>query len=166
MGRPVAPRPDFAAARAEIAAVIVLVQNGLAVAAHDISDGGLAQALTEMALGLEGQRRLGARVELPAALAQLTLREALFSEQGGFVVEVPAARAAEAAAVLERTGARWWPLGEVTADDTITVSRAGEPADVPAVRVALDCAGCRLARGTDPALGRRDAAGACRCRGR
>jgi phosphoribosylformylglycinamidine synthase len=137
VGRPVAPRPDFAAARAEIAAVIVLVQNGLAVAAHDISDGGLAQALTEMALGLEGQRRLGARVELPAALAQLTLREALFSEQGGFVVEVPAARAAEAAAVLERTGARWWPLGEVTEEETITVSRAGEPAGVPAVRVVL-----------------------------
>ncbi len=124
-GRPAVPQPDFTAARAEIAAVVTLVSVGHAAAVHDVSDGGLAMALAEMALGLEGHEALGARVEIPAALAHLTLREALFSERGGFVVEVPEHRAHEAEGVLARAGARWWPLGVVTDAPRLVVSRAG-----------------------------------------
>ncbi len=128
-GRPAAPRPDFAAARAEIAAIVTLVATGHANAVHDVSDGGLALALTEMALGLEGQTPLGADVALPAELAELTARETLFSERGGFVAAVPSDRAAGAEAVLSRTGVRWWPLGEVVASPRLAVRPgACEPA--------------------------------------
>ena len=58
-GRPAVPELDFAAVRAELGAVLSLVRAGVANAVHDISDGGLAVALAEMAVGLEGQRRLG-----------------------------------------------------------------------------------------------------------
>lgn len=132
-GRPAAPRPDFAAARAEIGALLALHDAGCVAAAHDISDGGLAHCLTEMALGLQGAAALGARVELPAALAGLTLREALFSEAGGFVVEVPAALAPAAEAALAVSGARWWRLGTVTGGEALEVARAGDAAAVEVV---------------------------------
>ena len=45
----------------EIRAVIDLVRAGLVTAAHDISDGGLAVCLSEMAMGLEGAARLRRR---------------------------------------------------------------------------------------------------------
>ena len=135
-GRPAVPAPNFAAARAEIGAVLDLVEAGLVAAAHDVSDGGLAAALAEMALGLDGQRRLGARVTLPADLAELTLREALFSEAGGFVVAMAPERAAEAERILAAAGAWWRPLGEVTAEPRLEVARA----DAPRARVAVDLA--------------------------
>ena len=67
---------SFAAARAEIAAVIALNEAGLLTAAHDISEGGLAVALSEMAMGLEGAAVRGAALALPTGTG-LTAREFL-----------------------------------------------------------------------------------------
>jgi phosphoribosylformylglycinamidine synthase II/phosphoribosylformylglycinamidine synthase I len=120
-GRPAVPQPDFAAARAELAAMVALVEAGCVAAAHDLSDGGLAVTLAEMAMGLEGQPGLGARVEVPADLGHLSLREALFSEHGGFIVEVPAEEATAAEQLLAVSGAAWWRLGSVTAEDRLEV---------------------------------------------
>ncbi|PID79519.1 phosphoribosylformylglycinamidine synthase subunit PurL, partial [bacterium DOLZORAL124_64_63] len=66
-GRPAVPELDFEAARKEIRAVIDLVSAGLLTAAHDISDGGLAVALSEMAMGLEAAAARGADIRLPVA---------------------------------------------------------------------------------------------------
>ncbi len=60
-GRPAVPALDFAQEKREIGAVIALVEAGLVTAAHDISDGGLAVCLSEMAMGLEGAGLRGAR---------------------------------------------------------------------------------------------------------
>jgi phosphoribosylformylglycinamidine synthase len=119
-GRPAVPPIDWEAARRELSAVLSLVRAGIVDAVHDVSDGGLAIALTEMAVGLEGQARLGARLAQPADLA-LTLREFLFAEGGGFVVSAPAASALEVEKLLSFGGARWWPLGEVTGDGLLAV---------------------------------------------
>jgi phosphoribosylformylglycinamidine synthase II/phosphoribosylformylglycinamidine synthase I len=121
-GRPAVPAIDFAQEKREIGAVIHLVQEGLATAAHDISDGGLAVALSEMAMGLEGAGLRGAEVALPDGLG-LTAREFLFNESGGFLVTVAADRQAAAAAILDAAGAAWWDLGEVT--DTGRIGVAG-----------------------------------------
>ncbi|HOX25303.1 MAG TPA: phosphoribosylformylglycinamidine synthase subunit PurL [Candidatus Krumholzibacteria bacterium] len=123
-GRPALPDLDFAAVRAELAGVLSLVRAGIVNAVHDISDGGLAVALLEMAIGLEGQRRLGARLQVPADLAELTLREVLFSEAGGFVASCPAASAGEVEKLLSFSGCQWWPLGEVTADPRFRIAGA------------------------------------------
>jgi phosphoribosylformylglycinamidine (FGAM) synthase-like enzyme len=119
-GHPSPPRPDFAA--------------GLVSAAHDVSDGGLAVALAEMAVGLEGQSSLGADLKIPADLSDLTLREVLFNEQGGFVVTVPAGATGTAEQLLGRFGARWWRLGVVTTDPNLAV---GQPARGEAVTVSV-----------------------------
>jgi phosphoribosylformylglycinamidine synthase II/phosphoribosylformylglycinamidine synthase I len=123
-GHPGAPPLDLAAARREIGVILELVRRGLATAVHDISEGGLAQALLEMSVGLEGQVELGAEIELPAGLAELTLREILFSERGGFVVTVPPERQAEAEGLLAVGDVSWWRLGEVNAGGDLHVRHA------------------------------------------
>jgi phosphoribosylformylglycinamidine synthase len=123
-GRPAVPEVDFAAIRGELAGVLSLVRAGLANAVHDISDGGLAVAVAEMAVGLEGQARLGADLVVPADLGDLSLREVLFNERGGFVVTCAAERAFEVEKLLAFAGAPWWPLGEVTARGEIRVRGA------------------------------------------
>jgi len=120
-GRPAVPSLDFDAARCEIRAVIDLVDAKLATAAHDISDGGLAVCLSEMAMGLEAGACRGADIRLPSGSGQLTCREFLFSESGGFVVTVAAGALADAQDILDKTGADWWILGEVTADNALRV---------------------------------------------
>ncbi len=119
-GRPAVPELDFDAARCEIRCVIDLVNAGLITAAHDISDGGLAVCLSEMAMGLEGAAVRGARIQLPQT--DRTFREFLFSESGGFVLSVGCDDVAEATAILDKSGADWWPLGEVTDHDRIKIS--------------------------------------------
>lgn len=148
-GRPAVPPLDFAQSKREIGAVIALVQAGLVTAAHDIGDGGLAVCLSEMAMGLEGAQVRGATIALPPD-AGLTAREFLFGEAGGFLVTVPAARVAQAAALLDGAGARWWDLGEVTAGGSLTV--AGVCAlDVAALTRRWQTALPRLLGGEDAA---------------
>lgn len=123
-GRPAVPILDFAAARTEIRSVIDLVHEGLATAAHDISDGGLAICLSEMVLGLEGHSVRGARINLPD-LGDLTDREVLFGESGGFVVTVAPADMEKAIEILDKAGADWWPLGKVSEGASLEVRNAG-----------------------------------------
>jgi len=115
-GRPAVPALDLAAVRSEMGAVLSLVRAGAVNAAHDISDGGLAVALAEMAIGLEGQQRLGLDLVLPGELCDLSLRELLFNEAGGFVLTCPPESAGEVEKLLSFGGAAWWPLGTVTDD--------------------------------------------------
>jgi phosphoribosylformylglycinamidine synthase len=124
-GLPSVPRPDFGAARRQIAAVIDLVEAGLVAAAHDISDGGLAVTLAEMAMGLEDLPSMGACLQIPDALGELTLREVLFCERGGFVVSVKPECRAAVEEILAASGAEWWPLGEVIGEDRLTVVQVG-----------------------------------------
>jgi phosphoribosylformylglycinamidine synthase len=119
-GRPAVPEVDFEAARTEIRAVIDLVAKGQVNAAHDISDGGLAICLSEMALGLEAASYLGADIRLPD-LGDLTEREVLFGEAGGFVLTVPPLEMERAGEVLDKAGCDWWPLGTVAQSDRLEV---------------------------------------------
>ena len=84
-GRP--PQVDLAAERALADILVNASRDGLIDAAHDVSDGGLAQALVESCL-LGGRKRgIGARVWLPDELEPFV---ALFSESAGrAIVAVP-----------------------------------------------------------------------------
>ena len=119
-GRPAVPEIDFAAARGEIRAVIDLVGQGLVNAAHDISDGGLAVCLSEMAMGLEGANLRGVEIRLPD-LGDLSDREILFGEAGGFVLTLPEENREQATAVLDKAGVDWWTIGKVTGLECLTV---------------------------------------------
>lgn len=75
------PRPDLVELQAQLHTVIDLVHDGLVLACHDISDGGLAVALAEMCF----ENELGAEVSVDSGLPPSRI---LFSETGGFLLEV------------------------------------------------------------------------------
>ncbi len=135
VGADLPPGLDLEQVRREIDAVCTLHEAGLVQAAHDASDGGLAVCVAEMALGLEGQSRLGAALAVPPACAGLTLREFLYAETGGFVVEVRPGDAARAEEILAASGARWAPLGVVTDGEDLAFADAD---GAPVCAVALD----------------------------
>ncbi len=112
------PEPDVATVVAACAAVRDAVRAGKLASAHDVSDGGLAVALAEAAIG----SRLGCRVDVSPLLDRgCTAEEALFGEgSGGFLVS------GERGALEKLGGTRAGVLvlGTVTGD-TLEVSVGG-----------------------------------------
>jgi phosphoribosylformylglycinamidine synthase II len=92
------PHPDLAAVAAACEAVRQAVRGGRVSSAHDVSDGGLACALAECAIGGE----VGARVDLqPLRERGCTPEEALFGEgPGGFLLSGERAALEEIGAVF------------------------------------------------------------------
>lgn len=84
------PQPVWKEERCNAALVSTAVRDGMATACHDISEGGLLMALFEMLLP---QRKRGGTVGaiVDIALLQSTVRpdQLLFSETGGYLLEVP-----------------------------------------------------------------------------
>jgi phosphoribosylformylglycinamidine synthase len=100
------PEPDIVAAAAAQAVVRKAVRAGSLAAAHDISDGGLACALAEMAIA----GGVGARVDLaPLIDAEASAEDALFGEgPGGFLLagDEAALEALDAAIIGEAGGSQ------------------------------------------------------------
>ncbi|NHZ48830.1 AIR synthase-related protein, partial [Nitratidesulfovibrio liaohensis] len=93
-------------------------------ACHDLSDGGLAVALAEMAVG----GRLGARCDIAAvpAVCDMTATELLYSESASrLLVTVKPGNAAAFEARF--AGAACACIGEVTADAILAVTAQGAP---------------------------------------
>jgi phosphoribosylformylglycinamidine synthase II len=126
-GRP--PVPDFAAERALGEFCAAAAAEGLASAAHDLSDGGLAQCLVECALAAG----CGIRVALPGAAEAFV---ELFSESvARAVVAAPPGRPVAEAA--ERAGIACRRLGEVGGADFEVIGRFTIPlAELAAVHEA------------------------------
>lgn len=84
------PKVSFKQAQGEIYALTDAIEKGIVLAAHDISEGGMAVTLAEMSFGGWGEGRVGFDVDL-AKVPQKNLRpdKKLFSETGGFIVEIP-----------------------------------------------------------------------------
>ncbi len=87
------PEADFKEAQKEIYTMVDGVKNGVIESAHDISDGGLAVAVSEMCFGGWGEGKIGATVDVKncdGSNGKNGLREdqKLFSETGGFVCEI------------------------------------------------------------------------------
>jgi phosphoribosylformylglycinamidine synthase II len=109
------PQPDIGAVADALAFVRQAVRDGLATAAHDISDGGLACAVAEMAIaagsGIEAD--LDPLVELRGGSGE----SCLFGEgPGGIVLGVAAERVAELLQAAESAGAEALEIGSVGGD--------------------------------------------------
>lgn len=113
------PAPDYSAIEREAFFVIESIRNGHVVAAHDVSDGGLAVCLAEMAI-VGG---LGFRIELPAA-ADATV--ALLGEFGGFVVECAKDVEEEVLQRARQAGVTAWTLGEVLQEQKLIYGSLAE----------------------------------------
>ncbi len=79
------PKIDFEKEKGMIYGVIDCINNGLLLSCHDISDGGLATALSEMILGGEAEGKIG--IEISIDTADMRTDKAIFSESSGFIFE-------------------------------------------------------------------------------
>jgi phosphoribosylformylglycinamidine synthase len=75
------PKPDLQEAKNQIFALTDCIDHELIMSCHDIADGGLASTLAEMTFG----NGIGCNVKTKN---NLSMDKVLFSETGGFVVEV------------------------------------------------------------------------------
>lgn len=75
------PRPDLIEIKNQIFAITDCIDEKLFLSCHDIADGGIASAISEMTFGLE----IGCEVNIES---DLTIAQILFSETGGFLIEV------------------------------------------------------------------------------
>jgi phosphoribosylformylglycinamidine synthase len=124
------PEPDLAAAAAACSAVRDGVRAGLLSSAHDVSDGGLACALAECAIG----GGIGCRVDLSILLERgCSAEEALFGEgSGGFVVSgrptelEKIGNGAVAVALIGETGGDRISISAGETDLEASVEAAGE----------------------------------------
>jgi phosphoribosylformylglycinamidine synthase subunit PurL len=117
-GRP--PAVDLAQEKALAEVLIRASRRAMLGSAHDLAEGGLAQALVESAL----RRGLGARIELPGDADPFVW---LFSESAGRVlVSVKEGTAGDLAALCEINGVKLTKLGEVTATEDATLELVGQ----------------------------------------
>jgi len=122
---PDAPQVDALSARRRYKSLYSAIQAGLVTACHDLSDGGLAVAAAEMAIG----GRLGAHIDLGAVPAASTLGdlELLYSETPSRLLVCVEPQNKEAFEALF-DGQRYGLLGAVSADGRLAIRRgAGEP---------------------------------------
>ena len=112
------PSVDYDAIAAEIALLLAAYAKGVVRAAHDVSDGGLATAVCEMAFGAR-EFGLGAKIAASEQWAPgIAPAGAWFGEAGGFVIEVADALAFETLA--RDFEVPHWRLGTVTGDALLT----------------------------------------------
>jgi len=114
-----APRVDKDAAHDVLIGVHRAIQAGCVLAAHDLSEGGLAAAVAEMAIG----GKLGANVDVGEAKVEgeLSATKRMFSEsQSRLLLEVPPDRIDDLKANLHE--APFAVIGETTADATLRYS--------------------------------------------
>jgi phosphoribosylformylglycinamidine synthase len=105
---------------ARLQAFAVAVAEGRwAAAAHDVSDGGLALALAEMALAAPAERRLGLEVNVDSF--EVDSAVALFCERPAIVYEVPFERLPRLSQGAREHGLVAWPIGTVTAQPVVRV---------------------------------------------
>ena len=100
-------------------AVQQLIREGLILAGHDRSDGGLITTVAEMALAAN----CGIEIRLDA---KQDLFACLFSEEPGMVIEYLPDRRDQIHSVLEAHAVTFQPLGETLAERRVRVLRGGQ----------------------------------------
>lgn len=109
------PKPDPAEVQSQVYALTDTIGKGLVLAAHDISDGGIAVALAEMSLG----GNLGCEVTVPG---DFRTDKILFSETGGFVLEIPPANLAAVNTIFKNYALEPIKLGKTTGHQSIVIN--------------------------------------------
>jgi len=122
------PVVRFDLERSMIYAVIDAIDEGLLAAAHDISNGGLAASICEMALVRPA--RLGVDLDLDRvhggdAATDMRTDRLLFSESSGFVLEAKQGREARLEELLKSYDLEPMKIGRVTKERRIVMSRSG-----------------------------------------
>jgi phosphoribosylformylglycinamidine synthase len=118
------PVVRFDLERSMIYAVIDSIAEKTVVAAHDISNGGLAATAAEMAL--VGRGDLGIDLNLDAAGSDLPADRLVFSESSGFLLEGKAGSEEDLERILKRYGLEIIRLGKVTDSPELVMTHRGK----------------------------------------
>ncbi|MCK4512773.1 phosphoribosylformylglycinamidine synthase, partial [bacterium] len=138
-GDQVAPVPevDFDDERRMMVAVTDIAESGLAASCHDISDGGVAVALAEMVLSSPEDDPVGARVSVQRLSAAETGAsgaasgtthdlELLFSEAGGYLLEVAIGHEERLLNILEDRGVWYSRIGTTVAGGGLSFTETAD----------------------------------------
>lgn len=109
------PKPDLTSLAREIHAVYEAIQNGLVLAAHDISEGGAALAIAEMTF----PNQIGVKVTIPG---ELSIDKKLFSETGGFILEVARDKVKDIKKLMAEAAVAVDVIGETIVDPRIQIN--------------------------------------------
>lgn len=109
------PRPDLISFTDEIAAVHAAIQAGLVLAAHDISEGGVAVALAEMSF----KNKMGVTVFIPGDLPN---DKKLFSESGGFILEISPEKLNAVKQIFRNYSVPFKAIGETTSTPVLVIN--------------------------------------------
>jgi phosphoribosylformylglycinamidine synthase len=121
------PEPDFVLAGKEIAFITSAIHDGHVLSCHDISDGGLLMALFEMSVPLRRHRSLlGAEIALDELPGNLQNDKLLFSQSGGFVIEVESRTTEHLVSQAESLSLPYAVIGSVTQAPKLSVKCEGK----------------------------------------
>ncbi len=109
------PQPDLGTIATEIRAVAYAIQQGLVLSSHDISDGGVAVALAEMTF----KNHYGVHATIPGELA---LHKRLFSETGGFILEVAPEKLDNVTKIFSNVDMPLYRIGKTTKQHMIIIN--------------------------------------------
>jgi len=109
------PQPDITKVEAQIFAVTDAISASLILACHDISEGGIAGAFAEMSF----RNGIGCNVTIPCKLRADRL---LFSESGGFVIEVAPDNLESVMGIFLSRDVEMTKIGETTAEAIMKIN--------------------------------------------
>jgi phosphoribosylformylglycinamidine synthase II len=118
------PSLDFETERRRLHVVLEAVRRGLVLACHDVSDGGLAIAALEMALGGWSAMGLGLELRVPDADG-VAIEARLYGETPGFLLEVAPEREREVAELFEKADVDLTVIGSTSAEPRLRIVSQG-----------------------------------------
>ncbi len=108
------PKPNFEEVKNQIFALTDCIDDGLVLSCHDISDGGIASALAEMTF----RNNIGCNVNIESDLSPDKI---LFSETGGFILEVLSKNTNAIKSVFSNSGLGVFEIGS-TGGESIQIN--------------------------------------------
>ena len=111
------PNPDLNEVKNQIYAITDCIDDKLIESCHDISDGGIAVALSEMTF----ENNIGCSVTIPGTLS---VEKLLFSETGGFIIEVEDSNTKNVNEIFNKHNINLELIGETCKDQKLVVNDA------------------------------------------
>jgi phosphoribosylformylglycinamidine synthase len=111
------PSPDLNEVKNQIYAITDCIDDKLIESCHDISDGGIAVALSEMTF----ENNIGCSVTIPGTLS---VEKLLFSETGGFIIEVEDSKIENVNEIFNNHNINLELIGETCKDQKLVVNDA------------------------------------------
>lgn len=109
------PKPLLSAVQSQIWALHEAIDKELVLGAHDVSDGGIATTISEMSFGKE----IGCEINIPGNLRN---DKKLFSETGGFVIEVKREKVESIKLIFDKYKTEIFEIGKTTNDKKIKIN--------------------------------------------